>query len=193
MRWRSARRRRPQGGKPEHHAPIPAVLDPVHFAGRLRNSACQITHSHHAFASIVVHLDHENMCAADHAAHKPTPAHAVAAESLGTTHAPSGRLLRDFRLPRRSGACTPSLEGRPPLPLCWPKHPTGSRTQQGHVAGSLAKCSGQFNLHRAKGVDDKPSTILSGGVATCTARTSRCTSVPTGEGRGLRIALRYCR
>jgi hypothetical protein len=56
-------------------------------------------------------------------------------------------------------------------------------------------------------VDYKPSTILSGGVATgrsvgdhrtagaggCTARTSRCTPVPTGEGRGLRIALRYCR
>ncbi len=60
MRWRSARRRRPQGGKPEHHAPIPAVLDPIRFAGRPRNSACQITHSHHAFTSIVVHLDHEN-------------------------------------------------------------------------------------------------------------------------------------
>jgi hypothetical protein len=56
-------------------------------------------------------------------------------------------------------------------------------------------------------VDDKPSTIFSGSVATgrsagdhrtagaggCAARTSRCTSVPTGEGRGLRIALRYCR
>ena len=73
MRWLAARRRGPQGGKPEHHAPIPAVLNRVRFAGRLRNSACQITHSHHAFASIVVHLDHENACAADHAAHKQPP------------------------------------------------------------------------------------------------------------------------